>query len=59
MKDSYSVLGVPRNATIETVKDAYRELARKYHPDNYSDDDPLKSLATEKMQEINRRIVGA
>ena len=53
MTDSYSVLGVPRNSSIETVKDAYRELARKYHPDNYSDDDPLKSLATEKMQEIN------
>ena len=53
MKDSYSVLGIPRNSSIETVKDAYRELARKYHPDNYSDDDPLKSLATEKMQEIN------
>ena len=40
MKDSYSVLGIPRNSSIETVKDAYRELARKYHPDNYSDDDP-------------------
>ena len=31
---------------------AYRELARKYHPDNYQNN-PLADLAEEKMKEIN------
>lgn len=53
MKDPYSILGVSKNATDEEIKAAYRELARKYHPDNYDDDNPLKDLAKEKMQEIN------
>ena len=52
MKDPYSILGVSKNATDDEIKAAYRELARKYHPDNYSDN-PLSDLASEKMQEIN------
>ena len=52
MKDPYQVLGVSQNATDDEVKNAYRELAKKYHPDNYSDN-PLSDLAQEKMQEIN------
>ena len=52
MKDPYSILGVSKNATDDEIKNAYRELARKYHPDNYNDN-PLSDLAGEKMKEIN------
>ena len=52
MRDPYEVLGVSKNATDDQIKDAYRELARKYHPDNYTDN-PLSDLAGEKMKEIN------
>lgn len=51
-KNPYSVLGVTEDATDEQIKSAYRELAKKYHPDSYQDS-PLKDLANEKMQEIN------
>ncbi|MBQ2944751.1 MAG: J domain-containing protein [Ruminococcus sp.] len=51
-KNPYAVLGVAENATDEQIKSAYRELAKKYHPDNYQDS-PLRDLATEKMKEIN------
>lgn len=53
MKDPYSILGVSPGASDEEVKTAYRNLARRYHPDNYDDSNPLKELAKEKMQEIN------
>ncbi len=52
MKDPYQVLGIDRNAGEEEVKKAYRDLARKYHPDNYVNN-PLADLAQEKMKEIN------
>ncbi|GAA5338345.1 DnaJ C-terminal domain-containing protein [Thermus antranikianii] len=48
MKDYYAILGVPRNATQEEIKRAYKRLARQYHPDvNKSPE------AEERFKEIN------
>lgn len=52
MSDPYKVLGVAQTATDDEIKSAYRELVRKYHPDNYVNN-PLADLASEKMKEIN------
>ncbi len=49
----YEVLGVSEDADDETVKKAYRELVKKYHPDKYINN-PLADLASEKMKEINQ-----
>ena len=48
-KDYYSIMGVSRNATDKEIKQAYRRLARKYHPDV----NPGDKAAEEKFKEIN------
>lgn len=40
--DHYQTLGVPRTASAEEIRKAYRELARKYHPDLHPDDESAK-----------------
>ena len=47
--DPYKVLGVERNASDEQIKQAYRHLAKKYHPDL----NPGDEAAARKMKEIN------
>lgn len=49
-KDYYELLGVPRTATDDDIKKAFRKLARKYHPD-VNRDNPEQ--AAEKFKEIN------
>jgi len=48
-KDYYEVLGVNRNANDKDIKQAYRKLARKYHPDV----NPGDTSAEAKFKEIN------
>jgi len=47
-RDYYEILGVPRNATKEEIKQAYRKLALQYHPDRNKSKE-----AEEKFKEIN------
>src|SRR6266702_642091 len=48
-KDYYAALGVPRDASYEEIKKAFRKLARQYHHDVAKD----KKTAEEKFKEIN------
>ena len=53
MTDPYAVLGVSPSATDDEIKAAYRNLAKKYHPDNYASAPDVADLAAEKMTQIN------
>jgi molecular chaperone DnaJ len=49
MSDYYQTLGVPKNASQDEVKKAFRKLAREYHPDKH----PGDKAAEEKFKEVS------
>ena len=51
-EDYYETLGIPRNADDGEIKKAYRNLARKFHPDICKE-----TGAEEKFKKINRIII--
>jgi len=52
LRNPYEVLEIKEGATEEEIKKAYRELVKKYHPDQYQNN-PLSDLAEDKLREIN------
>jgi DnaJ-class molecular chaperone len=69
LKDFYSILGVPKNASEKGIKEAFRKLARRYHPDVNRDDpdatfkfielaEAYRTLKSkEKRNEVDARII--
>jgi curved DNA-binding protein CbpA len=48
MSDPYEVLGIPRDASRQTAREAYRRLAKQFHPDLADD-----AAANERMRRVN------
>ena len=53
IRDYYANLEVPFDSDLKTVRQAYRDLMRKYHPDNFADDPEREQMATELAQELS------
>jgi DnaJ homolog subfamily C member 3 len=51
-RDYYKILGVPRSADTKTIRKAYRDLSKKYHPDKYRGNLDADAVS-QKMAEIN------
>lgn len=55
LSECYRLLGVPRNATLDDIKVAYRRLARKYHPD-VNQNDPTTTDKFRLVQEAYKTL---
>ncbi|MCX5811995.1 MAG: DnaJ domain-containing protein, partial [Proteobacteria bacterium] len=53
IKKCFQILGVSRYASLEETKQAYKDLAKVWHPDRFIENPRLQKKATEKLTEIN------
>lgn len=53
MNDHFETLGLPSDASLSEVKQAYRDLARVWHPDRFASDARLQDKASEQLKAIN------
>lgn len=53
LKDYYKILGLQPNASLADVKQAYRQLAKTWHPDRFAHNLLLRQEAEEKIKQIN------
>lgn len=51
-RDYYKILDVKRTASKKEIVKAYRKMAQKWHPDNYTNDDKMKKIAEKKFIDI-------
>jgi len=54
IEDYYANLEVPYGADRETIKESYRRLMKRYHPDRFDENPEMQELATELSQELTR-----
>ncbi len=57
--DPYMLLGIPHGSDFDTAKAAYRDLAKKYHPDRFSGldlPDEISRYATDMFRQINNAL---
>ncbi len=54
IREYYANLEVPYGSDLETVKESYRRLMRRYHPDRYANDSDMEEIATELSQELTQ-----
>jgi curved DNA-binding protein CbpA len=52
MRNPYEVLEIKEGASKDEIKKAYKEMVKKYHPDQYGNN-PLRDLAEDKLREVN------
>ena len=50
--DAFEILGISKNASEEQIRSAYRDMARRWHPDRFSEG-PERLWAEQKMTAIN------
>lgn len=56
--EALEILGLPPTATPDEIKQAYRDLAKVWHPDRFGNDARLRAKAEETLKRINEAYRG-